>query len=74
MSGLEASEKIRASLPPERRPYVVALTASAFEEDKQKCLRAGMHAVLTKPLNRTQLEQLLKQRLIECSPRNLAPS
>lgn len=65
MSGLEASEQIHASLPADKRPYVVALTASAFEEDKQKCLRAGMQAVLTKPLNRAQLEQLLNQRLLE---------
>lgn len=62
MSGVEASEEIVRIIPAARRPHIVAVTASAFEEDKQRCLAAGMQAVLTKPVDRRKLEGLLSER------------
>lgn len=62
LSGLDASEQILRSVPPDRKPYIVAVTASAFEEDKERCLAAGMQAVLTKPVDRKRLERLLAER------------
>ena len=51
MDGLEATEKIRARekktglhLP------IVAMTANAFEEDRERCLRAGMDGYIAKPV------------------------
>lgn len=61
MSGLEASEQIQRSVPKERQPYIVAVTASALEEDQQRCLAAGMQAVLTKPVDRRKLACVLAE-------------
>ena len=56
MNGLEATQQIR-SLPNRIRAGIpiVAMTAGAFEEDRQDTNHAGMDAHLTKPVNREQL-------------------
>jgi two-component system sensor histidine kinase/response regulator len=38
---------------------VVALTANAFDDDRQRCLAAGMDAHLSKPVNSAVLHQTL---------------
>ncbi len=43
------------------QPYIIAVTANAFEEDKQKCIHVGMNEVITKPINRQRLEAILKK-------------
>jgi signal transduction histidine kinase/ActR/RegA family two-component response regulator len=50
MDGLEAAQTLRRTLPAENMPYMVALTANAFTEDRTACLAAGMNEFLTKPL------------------------
>jgi len=63
MDGFAATEAIRAwelqNAKP-RRP-IVALTAGAFEEDRDKCVKAGMDDFLAKPLRLTDLEAVLKK-------------
>jgi protein-histidine pros-kinase len=57
MDGLEATEKIRAG---ERKSGkhlpIIAMTANAFEEDRQKCQRAGMDGYITKPVTAKAIE------------------
>ena len=48
INGIEATRLIRA-LPGGRAMPIVAMTANAFEEDKQRCLAAGMDDFLVKP-------------------------
>ena len=62
MDGLEATRRIRADLPADRQPYVVALTANALAEDRDRCLEAGMDAYLSKPLRAAQLLAILLGR------------
>jgi signal transduction histidine kinase/DNA-binding response OmpR family regulator/HPt (histidine-containing phosphotransfer) domain-containing protein len=59
MDGLEATRRIRSRLPRERQPRIVAMTAGAFASDREECLRAGMDDYLSKPIQRSRLEQAL---------------
>ena len=57
MNGLEAAEIIRSLPKPEvKRIPIIALTANAYQEDIQKCLKAGMNAHLSKPI---EIEKLI---------------
>jgi PAS domain S-box-containing protein len=51
MDGLEATEEIRAREKKSgRRVPIVAMTANAFAEDRQRCRRAGMDGYVAKPV------------------------
>ncbi|MFN4238732.1 MAG: response regulator [Vogesella sp.] len=58
MSGVEATEAIRGHDLP-AQPDIVALTANAFDEDRQACLAAGMDDFLTKPIRLELLATVL---------------
>lgn len=68
MDGFEATRKIRElEAKTGRRIPIVALTANAFEQDRQRCLQVGMDAYLAKPLRREQLVAVLKQFLVRAA-------
>ncbi len=59
MGGLEATTRIRALPAHQTRPWIIALTAGAFEEDRLNAFRAGMNDFLSKPLRMDLLKAAL---------------
>ncbi len=60
MDGLEATRRIRAELPQQRQPRIVAMTASALLEDRDACHGAGMDGYLAKPVRAAELAAVLR--------------
>jgi CheY-like chemotaxis protein len=62
LDGLEATRRIRAARPdPGDRPWIIALTANAMQEDREKALSAGMNDFLTKPFRSEHLVGALER-------------
>ena len=51
LDGYHATEKIRAMRDARKDILIIAMTANAFEEDKQKAFAAGMNAYIPKPIS-----------------------
>jgi CheY-like chemotaxis protein len=60
MNGLDATRRIRGELPPERQPYIIALTADATAGFQAECLNAGMNAYVSKPIRIDELVAALQ--------------
>lgn len=64
MDGLTAAKTIRALKRPDAKKIpIIALTANAFKEDKEKCLAAGMNAYMTKPLEISKAKQIINEQI-----------
>ena len=61
MDGLEATRKIIEKLGHENRPRIIAMTANALREDRERCLAAGMDDYISKPVNLKELHQLIQK-------------
>ncbi|MGD0794229.1 MAG: PAS domain S-box protein [Dehalococcoidales bacterium] len=60
MNGLEATRVIRkAEQESGRHIPIIAMTAYAMKEDKEKCLEAGMDAYLSKPVKLDELHSVI---------------
>jgi two-component system, sensor histidine kinase and response regulator len=68
LDGIGACQNIR-QLPGREHLPIIALTANVFEEERQRCLAAGMNDFVTKPIDPEALYQAMVQHL----PRHLSP-
>jgi two-component system, sensor histidine kinase and response regulator len=62
LSGLEATARIR-QLPTGKDVPIVAMTADAFDEDRRRCLAAGMDDFVSKPVDPDTLFRVLLRHL-----------
>jgi CheY-like chemotaxis protein len=61
LDGYQATRRLRAELPDDRQPYVIALTANAMAGDAQRCRDAGMDDYIAKPLTKDALRAALER-------------
>jgi signal transduction histidine kinase/CheY-like chemotaxis protein len=65
MDGLTATEKIRSlSRADSKLVPIIAMTANAYDEDVDNCLKAGMNEHLSKPIDSEILFQTLAKEII----------
>ncbi|MBP3849929.1 MAG: response regulator [Prevotella sp.] len=60
VDGLEATRQIRAAFPD---MPIIALTANAFDTDRQQALEAGCNDFMTKPINAAKCLQMIADYL-----------
>jgi CheY-like chemotaxis protein len=59
LDGVQATLRIRQAESRRQRTPIVAVTASALREDRERCLAAGMDDYLPKPFTREALEAVV---------------
>lgn len=65
MDGYEATRRIRMlDLPYAKQIPIIAMTANVFREDIEKCFACGMNGHVGKPLNFSEVKQMLHKYLI----------
>jgi signal transduction histidine kinase/ActR/RegA family two-component response regulator len=72
VDGYEATTRIRAAERVGRLP-IVALTASATIEDRERCLAAGMDDFVSKPVRLAELARALARATATAEPADAAP-
>ncbi len=73
MDGISATQAIR-KLPGHARTPIIALTANAFDDDRQRCIDAGMDDFLSKPVPPEMLYATLSKWLERRAPDTPPPA
>ncbi|WP_298625244.1 response regulator [uncultured Legionella sp.] len=60
MDGFEVTRRIRGLSPPSQHIPIIALTGHAGDNNKQRCIEAGMDEVIIKPLTQSQAIDSIK--------------
>jgi PAS domain S-box-containing protein len=64
MDGFSATAQLRLLPEPVCKIPVIALTADAMKEDRERCIQAGMNDYISKPFRLEELENVLKTYLV----------
>ncbi|NFV81282.1 ATP-binding protein [Magnetospirillum aberrantis] len=62
MDGLDLARAIRATEAPNQRVPIIGMTADAFADTVEECLKAGMDTVVTKPVSLQDMASALSLR------------
>jgi two-component system, sensor histidine kinase and response regulator len=69
MDGFEATRAIRQRESGKTHQVIVAVTANAMQGDREKCISAGMDDYISKPIARSELDQMMARYLpANCPP------
>lgn len=63
MDGIEVTRRIRASLPEEKQPVIVGVSANVMQQDIQKALQTGMNEYMFKPIRINELHTIITKYL-----------
>lgn len=61
MNGYEATRIIKSSLPEDKCPIIIAVTANALKGDRENCLAAGMDDYMMKPIKSAMLTEMIEK-------------
>jgi CheY-like chemotaxis protein len=61
MDGYEATRQIRARLPANRQPKIIALTANAMQGDREMAFAAGMDDYISKPVKMHEIAAAIRR-------------
>ncbi len=68
MDGEQATIEIRKSLPTERQPRIIAMTANVLKSDLDRYIAVGMNDYIVKPFKIEKLVQILNETYMHLSP------
>jgi CheY-like chemotaxis protein len=63
MDGIEATKRIRSTSG--KQPFIIAMTANALREDRERCIAAGMNDYIAKPMKLEDLVQILERAALQ---------
>ncbi len=74
MDGIHATKDIRKVSGPNQNTTIIAMTANAFSEDRQRCFASGMNDFVSKPIDVTSFLSCLEYWAGEAQKRGLRHS
>jgi CheY-like chemotaxis protein/HPt (histidine-containing phosphotransfer) domain-containing protein len=73
LDGYATTAEIRRREGDRKHTPIIAMTANALQEDREKCLAAGMDEYLAKPVQAPALVRVLEQCVANTEPENVEP-
>lgn len=59
LNGFDATRVIKETVPADKWPVIVAVTANALKGDRENCLNAGMDDYISKPIKSTTIAEII---------------